>query len=392
MQRFLSIALIVVGLGFVMIGLLAGLFYLGLPVVSPEANYDLLQVNTVAIALMAVCGLGGGLLAWAGWRRYSGAAARLVRLPHPLWFVLLFVATLALGEATLRTSLAPWVFPPLHVLASVAPPLFFLTLAAAQLDPARRGFARRDVAVQLGGGSLLATSFALLSETTLLGALGLMAFLIVSATPGGAERLQTLATQLSQGDLLNDPAFLQSLFSSPLVLVGAVLGVGVAAPLIEEFAKGFGVFLMGTLRRRLTVEEAFLWGTAAGAGFSITESLFNGVATLPVWAGPLTLRAATAAVHCLAAALMGLAWQAWFSGERRWRLGAYLALAATVHGLWNLVAVLIAFLATGGALNANLLMNAGSVLLSLALVGLFVINSGLFVFLSRRLGQQAEVG
>ena len=46
MRRLVPIALIVVGLGFVIIGLLAGLFYLGLPVVSPDAQFDLLQINT----------------------------------------------------------------------------------------------------------------------------------------------------------------------------------------------------------------------------------------------------------------------------------------------------------------------------------------------------------
>ena len=59
MQRFVSIALIVVGLGLAMLGLLAGLFYLGLPVVSPDARYDLLQINTVAMAVLAVSGGAG---------------------------------------------------------------------------------------------------------------------------------------------------------------------------------------------------------------------------------------------------------------------------------------------------------------------------------------------
>ena len=72
MRRFVSVALIVVGLGLMMIGLLAGLFYLGLPVVSTNANYDLLQINTVAVSVLAVGGVAGAMLAWVGWRRYTG--------------------------------------------------------------------------------------------------------------------------------------------------------------------------------------------------------------------------------------------------------------------------------------------------------------------------------
>ena len=63
MRRLVPIALIVVGLGFVIIGLLAGLFYLGLPVVSPDAQFDLLQINTVAVSVLAVSGLAGAIMA-----------------------------------------------------------------------------------------------------------------------------------------------------------------------------------------------------------------------------------------------------------------------------------------------------------------------------------------
>ena len=172
-----------------------------------------------------------------------------------------------------------------------------------------------------------------------------------------------------------------------LVLIGAGLVIAVGAPLIEEFSKSVGVALLAARRSDLTPGAAFLWGAAAGAGFAITETMFNVAAVLPHWGGALVLRSATAVVHCLAAGLMGLAWQAWFSRERRWRLPALYGLAVVIHGLWNGVAGLASVLQAQGTLNDNLLVGAGGTLLVFALAGLFVINSGLFVYISVRLGR-----
>ncbi|MFZ2519196.1 MAG: PrsW family glutamic-type intramembrane protease, partial [Anaerolineae bacterium] len=234
---------------------------------------------------------------------------------------------------------------------------------------------------------VLATGLAIVIEVILVALLALAAALIVALTPGGSARLETLVAQLSRPEVLSDPAFLQSLLSSPLVLIGAGLVIALGAPLIEEFSKSVGVVLIAAGRARLTPGEAFLWGVAAGAGFAITETMFNVVTVLPAWGGPLMLRSATAVVHCLAAGLMGLAWQAWLSGERRWRLPALYGLAVVIHGLWNGVAGLASVLQAQGTLNANLLVGAGGTLLVFALAGLFVINSGLFVYIGRRLGQ-----
>ena len=388
MRRFVSVALIVVGLGLMMIGLLAGLFYLGLPVVSTNANYDLLQINTVAVSVLAVGGVAGAMLAWVGWRRYTGASPRAVRMINPLWFALLFFVALGLGQAVLGTRLAPWVFPPLHGLASIAPPLFFLALAAWFVQPTGVLVLRRDLTLQVAGGAALATALALVIEAILIVLLALAAALVVALTPGGAARLDALASQLSQPGILRDPVFLQSLLNSPLVLIGGGLVVAVVAPLIEEFAKSVGVLLLGVARGSLRPAEAFLWGVAAGAGFAITETMFNTISALPAsWSGSLLLRAATAMLHCLCAGLMGLAWQAWFSGERRWRLAAYYALAVAIHGLWNAVTALASVLQLQGAFSQNLLLLSGGVLLLFALGGLFIINSGLFVYFSRRVGQ-----
>lgn len=387
MRRLVPIALIVVGLGFVIIGLLAGLFYLGLPVVSPDAQFDLLQINTVAVSVLAVSGLAGAIMAWIGWRRYSGVRSVVARLPGPWWFALLFVLALGLGELVLGTRVAPWIFPPLHVLASVAPPLFFLTLAATLARPSGVIVQRRDLMLQVAGGAVFATGLALVIEVVAVVLLLVAAALIITLTPGGSERLQTLAAQLSQPDILRDPVFLQSLLNSPLVLIGAGGVIAVAAPLIEEFSKSVGVLIFGASRRHFLPAEAFLWGVAAGAGFAMTETMFNTVSALPAWGAPVTMRAATAVVHCLAAGLMGLGWQAWFSGARRWRLATYYALAVAIHGLWNAVAALASAMQLQGAFNQNLLLGAGGVLLMFALGGLFIINSGLFVYFSRRLGQ-----
>ncbi len=57
--------------------------------------------------------------------------------------------------------------------------------------------------------------------------------------------------------------------------LGLILLVVVAAPLLEELAKGLGVY---SVRRQITeVEDGLIYGSAAGLGFAVTENLFYGL-------------------------------------------------------------------------------------------------------------------
>ena len=106
--------------------------------------------------------------------------------------------------------------------------------------------------------------------------------------------------------------------------------------MIEEMLKSLGVVIMKY--RRPSKAQAFLWGLAGGAGFSLAEALFNGAASLEGWAGAATLRVGATAMHCLGGGLMGLGWYYLFATRRPWRLlGAYAA-SVGFHALWNVAA------------------------------------------------------
>lgn len=387
MRRILNIVFIMLGLGFVVSGVLAGLFYLGLPIVVGDAQYDLLQVNTVAVSLMTITGGGGLLLAWVGWNGYSGRPALRVRLPHPLWLILVFGGLLALGLFVLQLGLAPWLFPPLHVAAAATAPLFFVLLATYLIDRRRPPVVLQDLVGQLAGGMLIATVLSLLIELVLIA--GLLAFVgvLLSLTPGGLERIGSLFGNLRSPEILQDPAVVQMLFSSPVILVAAGVAITVGTPLIETVSKAISLVLVGMARRRPTRAEAFLWGVAGGAGFAITGNMIGSLSTLPAWGGPIMLRVGTALVQTLTGGLLGLGWYAWMSGTRRWRLWAYFGLAVVLQGIWNGAAGLATLLSAPAIDTSSVLLLTGGALFTLTMLGLFVIDGGLFAYLSLRLGQ-----
>lgn len=387
MRRILNIVFILLGLGFAVFGVLAGLFYLGLPIVVGEAQYDLLQVNSVAVSLMTITGGGGLMLAWVGWSGYTGRPSPRARLPNPLWLIAVFGALLALGLFVLRLGLAPWLFPPLHVAAVSIPPLFFVLLAAYLIDHRRPPMPVQDLVGQVAGGMVIATAVSLLIELMLL--VGLLAFVgvLLSTAPGGLERIGTLFGNLRSPEVLQDPAVAQMMFSSPVILVAAGVALTVGTPLIEAASKAIALVLVGVARRRPTRAEAFLWGVAAGAGFAITGNMIGSLALLPDWGGPIVLRVGAALVQTLTGGLLGLGWYAWMSGTRRWRLWAYFGLAVILQGIWNGAAGLATLLSVPGIDTSSLLLMTGGALFTLTMLGLFVIDSGLFGYLSLRLGQ-----
>ncbi len=388
MRRLLNIVFIMLGLGFAVFGVLAGLFYLGLPIVVADAQYDLLQVNTIAVSLMALTGAGGLLLLWVGWSGYAGRPSPRVRLPHPLWLALAFAAVLGLGLLVLRLGLAPWLFPPLHVIVASLPPLFFVALAAYLIDRSRPAVLAQDFAAQLAGGMLIATVVSLLVELMLVAVLLAVVGILLSLAPGGLERIGTLFGYLRSPEMLQDPSVAQTLFSSPIILVATTLALTVGAPLVEQASKGIALALVGLARRRPTRVEAFLWGVTCGAGFAITGNMINSLTALPDWGAPITLRVGTALVQSLTGGLLGLGWYAWMSGTRRWRLWAYYALAVVLQGIWNGVAGLSALLTSPAFDATSALTIAGGALFTLALIGLFIIDTGLFGYLSLRLSQR----
>ncbi len=136
---------------------------------------------------------------------------------------------------------------------------------------------------------------------------------------------------------------------------GAVL----IAPLVEEPTKALVLPLVVRSRHFDNTTDGFVYGAAAGLGFGMTENFLYFVGTalegdLAAWMATVVVRTFFSAVmHATASSVVGafLGWgmfRGWFARVLAGAAG--LALAMTIHGIWN------------GLITADQLLNAGGLL------------------------------
>jgi hypothetical protein len=350
-------------------------------------------VSAASIALgVTAISIGLGLpLAWAGWQAMRGAADR--RVGGGRWgvWLALFAGVLLIGQGAVGRAGAAAIMPLFQVAAGALPALLFFSIALAA---GRSGetIAWRPALGSLAWGGLGGTSLALTVELILI----VVAVIVVAAAlqavdPALVERLLAAGQEMQQTGRPPDLAGLRDVASSPVFVVGVLGLVGIVAPLVEELLKGLAVPLVVAAGGRSGRLTGFLLGVAAGAGFAIVEGILNGALALrmtELWAGLMLLRGAAAAMHCLAAGLAGLGWQA-ILVERRWLAGSVLGLLSlSLHGAWNLSVGIIGLISlrvagAGGALAVAWLGALAALMLFMAglwlavVAGLVAIPKGL---------------
>jgi RsiW-degrading membrane proteinase PrsW (M82 family) len=141
-----------------------------------------------------------------------------------------------------------------------------------------------------------------------------------------------------------------------------VAGSGLVAPMVEEVAKGLGVFgaLLFVRREMDDVLDGIVYGAIAGLGFAFTENFFYFTGSLleggwGVWAGVIFLRAI----------IFGLN-HAFFTGVTGGALG-YARLSTN-----SVTQVLAPLLGLGGAVVFHSIHNLGATLASVTCSGLLV--------------------
>lgn len=367
------------------ISICAGLAFLVGPLMPGRA----LVGSSTAIASITAILVLYGLLALVVGRALLGAGSRpRFRLPAPLLLLALFFLVVGIGGAVLNFNLATtYLFPLWHIAASLLVPLTVLSLAARRLGPV----SARSVFAQFTWGGLVSVLIALVLEL-MSGAFVILFAAILIALVLGSDRLNELL-RLAQRFPVDPQLLLSRITSEPLVIV--ILAVTLVFlfvflfPLFEEVLKAAGPALL--LRRRTARAqpprrgEVLLWGLTAGAGFAFTETLLNSQTSLSgggaagAWATAMILRGGTALVHMLASATVTLGWYEAFHG-RRPRLVLLLIAATTVHGLWNVGALLL-----GGAVAIGTpgegLFSPRLFLLALVLLLLLAILVGCLVWL-----------
>ncbi len=280
----------------------------------------------------------GALLMPSAWF----ALLRLVNRPaatprlfswQQLWPVILFmVPVVGIGYWASITPAVAWLLlPPLNVLALSIPIVWYLSLGGRGL----RSASPQTAWGVFGTGLALGPGVILVIE--LIGAvIGVIVLVIwLSPEPGFVEELQRLALTFQNASTV-DPnellPFAEKYLMRNSVLVGGLLFIAVFVPLLEEFFKPIGLWLMK--KQTLTPARGFLAGMLSGAAFGLFESLLQGVAGEEWVILPLT-RAGTSLIHIFNSGLVGwgfaLAWQQ--RSPIPW-LKRYL-LAVLIHGLWN---------------------------------------------------------
>jgi len=334
----------VAGLAAMALGPLAGGLFILLSLIGRPVA-DVVSVTTIGFS-MAALGLGlGGALAWAGYRGVRAGPSRPFRPGIGwVWGCLAGLGlTLAIGQVILSFSLlAPVTFPLFHVLGIAIPAMLMLILVAQRLKHINPAPTQGQMIGQIAWGAFGTTALAFSLEA-LAAAMGLVVVVLILALwPGGLAQLNEWQTLLANPALVQDPQTLARWLLEPAILVPVAVILVVVAPLIEEGAKSLGVplFAWGMGSKPLPA-QGWLWGIAVGAGFAITEGLFNTAASLPFWAGMALVRAGATAMHMLTAGLTGQGWARTLTSRRPLPLlGSFLA-SVTLHGLWNAMTVLI---------------------------------------------------
>lgn len=385
--RWLHILSLVAGLSAMVLGPLAGGLFIVVSLIGRSVA-DVVSVTTIGFS-MAALGLGlGGALAWTGYRGMGAGPSRSFRPGiRWVWGCLAGLGlTLIMGQVILYFGLlAPATFPLFHVLGITIPAILILVLVAQGLKHISPAPTQGQMIGQIAWGSFGTTALAFTLEA-LAAAMGLVVVVVILAfSPGGLAQLNELQILLADPAILQDPQTLAHWLLKPAILLPVAVILIVVAPLIEEAVKSLGVPLLAwAMGRKPSPAQGWLGGIAVGAGFAITEGLFNSAAGLPFWAGIALLRVGATAMHMLTAGLTGRGWARTITSRRPTPLlGSYIA-SVTLHGLWNAMTVLIvasslwmmiqpgdAFRATGGGLGI-LVGVIGLILLAATIVGVAV--------------------
>jgi hypothetical protein len=328
------------GLALAGAGLVSGSIYLILNLNTHQPSAVQTLIATVGFSIVFVAMIFGLALAMTA---RQGLQLRLSPPFRPrIWLVAgLFLVSLVAGQLVLTLDLASvYLFPLLHVLSTSLPPLLLLALVMRIWQAERTVITRRQAIAGLFFGAIVVTGLAFSLELLALTAALAAGAVFIAIQPGGITRLETLLSQVQEGSGQIDQAELIALLQNPWTIVALFVGLAVVVPVIEETGKGLAVPI---LSRWYAVDprRGWFWGLLAGAGFAITESIFNSAIDLRFWIIFAVLRAGTAVLHCTTAGLTGLGWAQSMGQGRQWPLWRNFGLALTGHAAWNGMTVIL---------------------------------------------------
>lgn len=365
----------------------AALGALALALVSVLSEQDM-QSNRVVLLSTAWIGMFISLLLVPG---AALAALRLFGAPRPALLrtnplraatiaLLLWVPVLAAGWLSSTRDVLTWlVLPPLQVLAVAIPLWWFVEVGRSRLP---QGSAQRGWGV-FTLGMVMGPTLAIIAEIVLIVALIIVFAIWVSTQPALVSELMQLAEGLRGLDP-QSPRVMEMLtpyLERPGVVAALAAVTAGLVPLLEELVKPLPVLALA-MWRKIPPAEGFAAGLVLGAAFGLIESLGMAANLQGAdWAPVLATRVGTGLLHIVTTGLVG--WGiASALRERRWlRLLLTFAAAVILHGLWNLMAVLVGVSTLGASVGVPRLALAAAAGLGLLAMVLYTI----LVRMNRRL-------
>jgi len=374
--------------GFALMTTLSGaLGALALALVSVLSEQDM-QANRLVLLSTAWIGFFISLLLVPGAvlaiMRLFGAPRPALLRTNPLRAatiaLLLWVPVLAAGWLSSTRDVLTWlVLPPLQVLAVAIPLWWFVEVGRNRLP---QGSAQRGWGV-FTLGMVMGPTLAIIAELVLIVALIVVFAIWVSTQPALASELMQLAEDIRGLDP-QSPRVMEMLtpyLERPGVMAALAAVTAGLVPLLEELVKPLPVLVLA-LWRKIPPAEGFAAGLVSGAAFGLIESLGMAANLQGAdWAPVLATRVGTGLLHIVTTGLVG--WGiASALREKRWlRLLLTFAAAVALHGLWNLMAVMVGVSTLGAGADIPRLALAAAVGLGLLAMVLYTI----LVRMNRRL-------
>jgi hypothetical protein len=299
-------------------------------------------------------------------------------------WLLAFVVAVGIGQALLNAGglVGSLLFPLVQVGAALAAALALVSTVSWRAG----GEPATDVGAGLAYGGCIAASVALVLEGVAV-MVAIVALFGVANLSGDAQELVTAVERALEsagpGGAV-DPAMVADVVLQPALFVAALGVFGVAGPLIEELAKASGV----AVRRPPSRYRAWFWGTAAGAGFGVTESVALGSMLTAGWVAGILIRAIAMIMHAGMSGLAGLGWHAAVTEQRRGAGLALVLIAIVGHMAWNTLVLgsVVAGIASAAFEQPGLMGVASAAIFGL--IGLFVAIFLGFRLISQRLGAE----
>jgi hypothetical protein len=293
------------------------------------------------------------------------------------------------GQSITQTTLAGWLLPWFNILALLIPIWWLVEFGRRQLpsDSPQRSWGL--VGISLGVTPLIT----ILAELIVTIFVILIVFMAFNTEPVWMDKFNQLIIQFNQSDL--DPQFFTTFFkdllTSPLVITAIFLTVGLFMPLMEELLKPLGLWVLR--KRLLTPAEGFSGGLICGAGFALFESatMIAQTGGSADWGQMVLLRIATSLLHITASGFVGWGLASAWSQKKYGRTLLTILVAASVHGLWNTIAILIVllpFITSSSTQTALLQVSSGVGTFTMA--SILILLAAALVVMNRRLRRETQ--